>query len=143
SCGEPTASRPEPEVVRFEYESNVRGGAPMRRIVVIASRTLCEQHLLDELHRRRELGEVTFHLLVPASHPHGGWTDAQAIAEARARLDEMLDTLAVAGIGATGEVGDANPVFAVGDLMRRGEAFRSEEHTSELQSPYDIVCRLL
>src|SRR5438094_10032038 len=26
---------------------------------------------------------------------------------------------------------------------RRSSKFRSEEHTSELQSPYDIVCRLL
>src|SRR5207248_8277719 len=27
--------------------------------------------------------------------------------------------------------------------MRRSGACRSEEHTSELQSPYDLVCRLL
>src|SRR5437867_10401303 len=26
---------------------------------------------------------------------------------------------------------------------RFGESWRSEEHTSELQSPYDLVCRLL
>src|SRR5437867_10130880 len=37
---------------------------------------------------------------------------------------------------------------AVDDLDRdlrpdRREALRSEEHTSELQSPYDLVCRLL
>src|SRR5439155_391042 len=75
------------------------------------------------LHRRRDAGQVMFHLLVPASHPHGGWTDAQAEAEAQAKLDEMLDTLAAAGIGATGDIGDANPVFATGDLIRRGETF--------------------
>src|SRR6266516_2931010 len=28
-------------------------------------------------------------------------------------------------------------------LVRRAELARSEEHTSELQSPYDLVCRLL
>src|SRR5437867_8333449 len=28
-------------------------------------------------------------------------------------------------------------------LASRGSQFRSEEHTSELQSPYDLVCRLL
>src|SRR5438094_4099530 len=28
-------------------------------------------------------------------------------------------------------------------VQPRDEAFRSEEHTSELQSPYDLVCRLL
>src|SRR5207248_9263242 len=31
---------------------------------------------------------------------------------------------------------------AVG-FLRFGHDFRSEEHTSELQSPYDLVCRLL
>src|SRR5438094_6236744 len=29
------------------------------------------------------------------------------------------------------------------DARRAGTAIRSEEHTSELQSPYDLVCRLL
>src|SRR5687768_10247288 len=95
----------------------------MKRILVIANRTLCEQHLLDELHRRRDTGQVTFHLLVPASHPSGSWTDAQVEHDARARMDDLLDTLASAGIGATGDIGDANPVLAVEDLMRRGEAF--------------------
>src|SRR5437867_5036473 len=28
-------------------------------------------------------------------------------------------------------------------LLARAEHARSEEHTSELQSPYDLVCRLL
>lgn len=95
----------------------------MKRILVIANRTLCEQHLLDEVHRRRDMGQVTFHLLVPASHPSGAWTDAQAEREARARMDDLLDTLAAAGIGATGDIGDANPVLAVGDLTRAGETF--------------------
>src|SRR5437867_7393794 len=30
-----------------------------------------------------------------------------------------------------------------GDVAGDGEKDRSEEHTSELQSPYDLVCRLL
>src|SRR5207248_10022954 len=29
-----------------------------------------------------------------------------------------------------------------GQLQRHGDVARSEEHTSELQSPYDLVCRL-
>src|SRR5207248_10482608 len=29
------------------------------------------------------------------------------------------------------------------DSAGSGQAWRSEEHTSELQSPYDLVCRLL
>ena len=92
----------------------------MRRYLVIANRTLCEQHLLDELHRRRvaEPG-CRFHLVVPASHPGGAWTDEQCRTAAEERLADALDTLAVAGIAATGEVGDANPVYAVGDVILR------------------------
>ena len=92
----------------------------MRRYLVIANRTLCEQHLLDELHRRRvaEPG-CRFHLVVPATHPSGLWTDESAAALAQVRLDDALDTMAVGGIAATGEVGDANPVTAVGDVLLR------------------------
>jgi hypothetical protein len=95
----------------------------MRRILVIANRTLCEQHLLDELRARRSAGTVAFHLLVPASHPAGSWTDGQAELAARERLEEVLASLAACGIGATGEIGDASPVQAVDDLLRRGERF--------------------
>ena len=93
----------------------------MRRYLVIANRTLCEQHLLDELHRRRvaEPG-CRFHLVVPATRPPGAvWTDEEAHRLAQVRLDEALDTMAVGGIAATGEVGDANPVTAVGDVILR------------------------
>ena len=92
----------------------------MRRYLVIANRTLCEQHLLDELHRRRTADPgCRFHLVVPATHPPGTFTDEQCHAIASAQLNEALDTLAVAGISATGEVGDANPVYAVGDIILR------------------------
>jgi len=92
----------------------------MRRYLVIANRTLCEQHLLDELHRRRVADPgCRFHLVVPASHPSGGFTDEQCHAAAQERLLEVLDTLACGGISATGEVGDANPVYAVGDVILR------------------------
>src|SRR5258708_18590009 len=35
------------------------------------------------------------------------------------------------------------PRFVDGRRVRRGAAVRSEEHTSELQSPDHLVCRLL
>ena len=91
----------------------------MKRVLVVANKTLCEQHLLDALRARRAAGPATFHLLVPASHPAGAWTDAGSEREARVRLEEILDTLAVAGIPAVGEIGDASPVTAVQDLLRR------------------------
>ena len=92
----------------------------MRRYLVIANRTLCEQHLLDEVHRRRLADPgCRFHLIVPASHPSGTFTDEQCWHMAEARLAEGLETLAAGGISATGEVGDANPVYAVGDVLLR------------------------
>lgn len=90
------------------------------RYLVVANRTLCEQHLLDELHRRRTADPgCRFHLVVPATHPTGAFTDGECEAMAAARLADALDTLAAAGIAATGEVGDANPVYAVGDIILR------------------------
>lgn len=91
----------------------------MKRVLVVANKTLCEQHLIDALRARREAGPCRFHLLVPASHPPGAWTDAGTEQEARARLEDILDTLAVAAIPAAGEIGDASPVTAVEDLLRR------------------------
>ncbi|HEY2332751.1 MAG TPA: hypothetical protein VGH94_12610 [Acidimicrobiales bacterium] len=93
-----------------------------RRILVVANRTLCERPLLDELHRRERMGRVSFHMLVPASHPHGTWTDYGAREEAQERLADITQMLAGDGIIATGEVVDANPVYGVGDVLRR-EAF--------------------
>lgn len=90
----------------------------MKRILIVANRTACEQHLIDEVRRRRAEAPTSFHLLVPATHPAGTWTDAQAEKLAKERLAEASDTLAAAGVSVTGSVGDANPVFAVGDLLR-------------------------
>jgi len=92
----------------------------MRRYLVIANRTLCEQHLIDEVHRRRvaEPG-CRFHLIVPATHPSGAFTDEQCWAAAEERLTEALEIFAMAGISATGEVADADPVYAVGDVLLR------------------------
>src|SRR5437867_10188194 len=35
------------------------------------------------------------------------------------------------------------PILSYLDVTIAGAGIRSEEHTSELQSPYDLVCRLL
>lgn len=90
----------------------------MTRVLLVANRTACEQHLLEEVERRRAAGPCELHLLVPMSHPSGTWTDDQVARMARERLAEALAELASHGIDATGSVGDANPVTAVGDLLR-------------------------
>lgn len=97
----------------------------MRRYLVVAHKTLGGSHLLDELHRRREDDPYcTFHLVVPQHHSsrHGLEGEHDVRMAAQATLDEMLGRLAAIGIGATGEVGDSNPVVAVGDTIRRERA---------------------
>jgi hypothetical protein len=91
----------------------------MKRILVVANRTLCDQHLLDELYRWKAMGPMKVHIVIPVSHPSGMWTDGSVQADASARLADITDTLAVAGIPVTGEVSDAGPAVAVSDVLRR------------------------
>ena len=95
----------------------------MRRYLVVANRTLGGEHLLAKVKECVEAGPCRFHLLVPASAPddHLTATEGQARAAAERRLEAA--TAAFRGIGAEvdGEVGDAHPVDAVGDVLRHQE----------------------
>jgi GABA permease len=91
----------------------------VRQVLVIANRTLCDPALLQALRERSRAGPAQFHLLVPASHPSGFWTEAQAEREAQERLTSIIGALDQEGIPATGEIGDAGPVTAASDLLRR------------------------
>jgi hypothetical protein len=93
----------------------------MRRYLVVAHRTLGGAHLMEELQRlRAEDPYCTFHLIVPEYHPlNRTWNEHDVRLAAKATLDTMLERLAEMRIGATGEVGDVNPVYAVGDTLRR------------------------
>jgi hypothetical protein len=93
----------------------------MRRCLIVANQTLTGPHLLEAITARQVSGPCEFHIVVPASHPHGGaaWTEGQALGHARTALAGALDYFGEAGIPATGEVGDESPVLAVGDTLRR------------------------
>lgn len=93
----------------------------MRHYLVVAHKTLGGAHLFEHLQDLRERDPYCrFHLVVPEHHPHGhSWDEGEVRHAAQVRLDEMLDTMATMGMGATGEVGDANPVAAVGNALRR------------------------
>ena len=93
----------------------------MRRYLVVAHRTLGGAHLLEELHRRREADPYCgFHLIVPEYHPaNRTWNEHDVHLSAARTLQEMLERLAEMRIGATGEIGDANPVYAIGVTLRR------------------------
>ncbi len=92
----------------------------MRRYLVVAHKTLGGAHLVEYLHELREAHPgCRFHLVVPMHHPDHQWTEGEVSASAARTLDEMLGRLASMGMGATGEIGDANPVYAVGVVLRR------------------------
>jgi hypothetical protein len=92
----------------------------MRRCLVIANQTLGSSELFEELRNRHDQdGDTTFCLVVPATPAGGGafWSEGQARAHARHALDDALERLHDAGIDATGDVGDEDPVLAAGDVL--------------------------
>jgi hypothetical protein len=92
----------------------------MHRYLVVAHRTLGGDHLLDHIRSLRAAGPCRFHLLVPVYHPSDHiWTDGEVHAEARRMLRAGLDRLQEHDVVADGEIGDANPVYAIGCVLRR------------------------
>ena len=92
----------------------------MRIVLVVANQTLLGEELLKAVRAKREEDpETEFHLLVPATHPKGAWSEGSVHAAMKARLDEGRAHFADHGIEVTGEIGDANPVQAVGDVLLR------------------------
>ena len=93
----------------------------MHRILVVANVTLEGAHLLEEVSRRIDAAggaeNCAVHLVVPAHHGKGAWTEGGAKAEAQFRLDDGMVTFKELGVDVTGEVGDPSPVLAVGDAM--------------------------
>jgi hypothetical protein len=93
----------------------------MRTYLVVAHRTLVGEHLLDHVRSLCEAAasQSRFYLVVPVRHPRDhAWSEGEVEAVARSRLDEGLGAFRKLGIEATGEVGDANPVYAVSTALR-------------------------
>lgn len=91
----------------------------MPRYLIIAHRTLGGPHLMEHVRALREVGPCRFHLLVPVEHPMGAWSDGQVQGAAKRTLQEGLDRFNEERIIADGEIGDANPVYAAGVVIRR------------------------
>jgi cell pole-organizing protein PopZ len=66
-------------------------------------------------------GPCQFHVLVPASHKPKDftWTEGGDRFAAEARLAEAMARFRALGAVVTGEVGDTNPLEAIGDVLRR------------------------
>jgi hypothetical protein len=91
----------------------------MSAYLVVAHRTLVGDHLLDHVRSLCAAGECRFHLVVPVTHPRDhAWSDGEVEGAARRRLDEGLAAFAGVGAEVSGEVGDANPVYAVAAALR-------------------------
>lgn len=93
----------------------------MDRYLVVAHQTLEAPELLEAMRQRFNERACIFHLVVPPTHGGQGisWTEGKAHAEAARNLDDALLRFLAEGIPVSGEVGDANPVYAVLDVLRR------------------------
>lgn len=93
----------------------------MRRYLVVAHQTLEAPELLEAMRERFNEQPCIFHLVVPPTHSGQGlsWTDGKAHTAAARCLDEALVRFLALGLPVSGEVGDANPVYAVLDVLRR------------------------
>ncbi len=93
----------------------------MRTYLVVGNRTLGGEPLVQRIGELAAGGDCRFHLVVPATHPEDhAWTEGEAVAAARQRLEAALERLRGLGADVDGEVGDSNPMLAVEDTMREG-----------------------
>ena len=91
----------------------------MRRYLVVANQTLAGEPLVSRLRELSRAGPSAFYLIVPATPPRNHtWTEGEARATARARLDEALMVLSGLEVKVEGEVGDGNPMLAIDDAIR-------------------------
>lgn len=90
-----------------------------RRILIVANQTAAGEHLVRAVKRHIQQGPCRFTLLVPASPPPNTavWTEGQAQALARERMEHALTGLRAAGAEVDGGVGDPDPILAIEDLL--------------------------
>ena len=90
-----------------------------RRVLVVANQTACGDELLEAVQARMVAGPCRFTLLVPATHPHehATWTEGEARAIARRRMEEAITRFTEIGAEVDGVVGDASPVRAIDDVL--------------------------
>ena len=89
----------------------------MKTILVVASRTVGGQHLLDLVREKAQEGDTRFVLVVPRDRPpHGGVIYDEAVRQtAEVRLSLARQFMAHEGFKFEGEVGDEDPYTAIMD----------------------------
>jgi hypothetical protein len=93
-----------------------------RRILVVANETVGGRTLLTEIRSRAQVAGARTRVFVvsPALNtPVKHWTNEEDAARAAAqeRLDESLEAIRGAGVDATGEIGDDDPLQAIEDVL--------------------------
>lgn len=107
----------------------------MARYLVVANQTLAGEQLLDEVRRRVAAGPSSFHVIVPntrsvdvaplpggpvppgSAHVAVEEEDRRATQIAESRLHQALNQLRAEGVDAQGELGDPDPLTAIGDAL--------------------------
>jgi GABA permease len=98
-----------------------------RRILVAANETVGGPELLSEIRARSEGGRAFVLVVCPAlNSPLRHWVsdEDEARAAAGERLEASLAAMRAAGLDATGEIGDGDPIQAIEDALR---TFRPDE----------------
>ena len=93
----------------------------MSKVLIVANETVGADELLAEIRRIEDERSSTYRVVVPARplhEVHGSvWTQKGAQEAARERLASTLEILHREGLEATGDVGDNQPVSAIGDAL--------------------------
>jgi GABA permease len=96
-------------------------GAPEeRRVLVVANETIGREELVSAIGTRSLAERTRFLVVAPAlTSSVKAWTNDEdpARAAAQERLDAMLERLTSAGIDATGQIGDTDPLVAIEDAV--------------------------
>ncbi len=90
-------------------------------ILVVANETVGGPELLSELSSRRDGRRLVVHVVCPAlNSPLRHWVSDEDDARAAAtdRLEQSLASMRAAGLDATGEIGDGDPIQAIADALR-------------------------
>jgi hypothetical protein len=111
----------------------------VRRYLVVANQTLGGPRLRQEIRDRVEAEPSSFYVLVPNTRAvdyhgvpaaggmvpmptlltaSGPTTDEEATAEAQLRLDQLLRRLHALDVKADGQLGDADPLTAIGNVLK-------------------------
>ena len=62
----------------------------MRLCLVVANQTLMGEELLQALLAKQEGGDVAFHVVVPATHPKGAWSEGSVPQGAFTTINSLL-----------------------------------------------------